>query len=313
MNVFMMNDPECTQHQRCFDIGGSKIVAADVSPTGAIDTLARVATPVNDFERFCQSISTLCADDSASVSISIAAVIHPATGKVNSANIPCISGRELARELSACLNRDVYVINDANAFALAEAGLGLAKSHNIVLAVVLGTGIGGGIVVNGRVLGGANGTAGEWGHSPASALRTGAELPRLVCNCNQTGCVDTLGGARGLERLYRHFGSTRSVGRDSHSIIKAWLDQEPLAMHVVDVWLDVVGSALASAVNLLGTSIVPVGGGLANSKQLIEALDREVRNRCLADFSEPLLYSAISGPEQGLLGAAIHARSQLTL
>jgi N-acetylglucosamine kinase len=302
---------------RCFDIGGSKIVAADVSATGKIDELSRVNTPINDFDKFCQSLALLCAADSSPISISMAGVTHPVTAKLKSANVPCVSGRALSDELSAYLERPVYVINDANAFALAEARLGQAKAHAVVMAVILGTGIGGGIVVNGDILSGADGTAGEWGHSAASAVRTGVELPKFMCNCGQLACVDTLGGARGLERLYRHFRSrspdpiAATDGADSHSIIMAWLNEEALAVHVIDVWLDVVGSALAAAVNLLGTSIVAVGGGLANSKPLIRALDIEVRTRCLASFQEPLLYSAVSGPEQGLVGAAIHARSQI--
>jgi N-acetylglucosamine kinase len=302
---------------RCFDIGGTKIVAADVLASGEIDELGRVDTPINDFDKFCQSLALLCAADSAPISISIAGVIHPTTNKVNSANVPCISGRALTYELSAYLERPVYLINDANAFALAEARLAQAKGHDVVMAVILGTGIGGGIVVNGHILSGADGTAGEWGHGAASAIRTGVELPKIACNCGQLACVDTLGGARGLERLYSHFASSLPGARkasgmaDSHSIIMAWLNEEALAVHVIDVWLDVVGSALAAAVNLLGTSIVAVGGGLANSKPLIESLDKEVRDRCLASFPAPLLYSAVSGPEQGLAGAAIHARSQL--
>ena len=305
------------QAVRCFDIGGSKIVAADVLASGEVDELGRVDTPVNDFGDFCQSVALLCAADSSPISISIAGVIHPLTAKVKSANIPCITGRALASELGAHLKRPVYVINDANAFALAEARLGQAKAHDVVMAVILGTGIGGGIVVNGHILNGADGTAGEWGHSAASAVRTGVELPRFSCNCGQLACVDTLGGARGLERLYRFFNShspdalDSSDKADSHTIVKAWLNEEALAMHVVDIWLDVVGSALAAAVNVLGASIVAVGGGLANSKPLIDALDIEVRNRCLASFPVPLLYGAVSGLEQGLVGAAIHAQSKL--
>lgn len=311
-----MTSSERGQAVRCFDIGGSKIVAADVLPTGEIDELGRVDTPIDDFNEFCQSLNKHCADDASPISISVAGVIHPSTAKLNSANIPCISGRTLSRDLSAYLNRPVYLINDANAFALAEARLGQAKDHDIVMAVILGTGVGGGIVINEHILNGADGTAGEWGHSAASSVRTGVALPKFACNCGQIACVDTLGGARGLERLYQFLGSKASdalpspMTADSHSIVQAWLDQEALAMHVIDVWLDVVGSALAAAVNLLGASIVAVGGGLANSKPLMEALDKEVRERCLASVSLPLLYSAVSGPEQGLVGAAIHARNQ---
>lgn len=305
------------QAVRCFDIGGSKIVAADVLTTGEVDEVGRVDTPVKEFGNFCQSLALLCAADSSPISISIAGVIHPLTTKVKSANVPCISGRALASELGIYLKRPVYVINDANSFALAEARLGQAKAHDVVMAVILGTGIGGGIVVNGQILSGADGTAGEWGHSAASAVRTGVELPKFSCNCGQLACVDTLGGARGLEHLYDFFSSgspdafNSSNQADSHSIVKAWLREEALAVHVIDIWLDVVGSALAAAVNVLGASIVAVGGGLANSKPLINALDLEVRNRCLASFPGPLLYGAVSGPEQGLVGAAIHAQSKL--
>lgn len=298
------------QTHRCLDIGGSKIVAANVSSNGCIDELARFETPVDDFEQFCELTETLCGDDHASLSISVAGVIHPSSEVITSANVPCLSGRQLSRELSLRLNRDIYLINDANAFALAEARYGQAKDHDIVLAVILGTGIGGGIAINGQVLNGANGTAGEWGHGAASAVRTGVELPQLTCNCGQVACVDTLGGARGLERLYQHYTHSGVAEKDSHSIVNDWISQDPYAMRVVDIWLDVVGSALASAVNLLGNSVVAVGGGLANSKPLIEALDLEVRNRCLSDFPAPLLYRTISGPEQGLLGAFIHKMNQ---
>lgn len=298
------------QTHRCFDIGGSKIVAADVSSTGHIHELARLETPVDNFEQFSELLATLSADVDVPISISVAGVIHPLTEVVTSANIPCLSGRRLSSELSSRLKRDIYLINDANAFALAEAKFGQAADHDIVLAIILGTGIGGGIAINGQILNGANGTAGEWGHGAASAIRTGVELPQLTCNCGQIACVDTLGGARGLERLYSHFNRVGVTDKDSRLIVNDWINQEPSAMHVVDIWLDVVGGALASAVNLLGNSVVAVGGGLANSKSLIEALDVEVRNRCLADFSAPLLYRTISGAEQGLLGAAIHKMNQ---
>lgn len=306
---------------RCFDVGGSKIVAANVLADGSVSELVRVKTPVDDFDHFCGSIQALCADELLPVSLSIAGVIDPLTSVMTSANIPCLNGHKLSMELNRCLNRPVTLINDANAFALAEASFGKAADHDIVLAIILGTGVGGSIVVNGQILGGINGHSGEWGHSAASALRTAAELPRLSCNCGQSGCVDTLGGARGLERLYRHFAFIRSGHNDSNvdlsspacyepdseSILKAWLNHEALAIHVVDVWLDVVGGALVSAINLLGAPIVAVGGGLANNEALIKALDKEVRERCLNRYTTPLLYTAVGGAERGLLGAALAA------
>lgn len=291
---------------RCFDIGGSKIVAADVNAAGNIDELARTPTPVNSFSEFTGALVEHCPTDSQPIGISIAGIIDPQSNVVKSANIPCISDRRLANELSVQLARPVHIINDANAFALAESSYGKAATHGIVLAIILGTGVGGGIVINGQVLSGQDGTAGEWGHGPACAVRTSTALPIIRCNCGQRGCIDTLGSARGLERLYQHLTNTTL---DSFAILQAWENNEPESGKAVDVWLDVVGGALANTVNTIGPSKVAVGGGLANNARLIKALDNEVAERRLATQSTPLLYPAVNGPEQGLLGAAIHLRS----
>ncbi|OED40514.1 hypothetical protein AB833_11965 [Chromatiales bacterium (ex Bugula neritina AB1)] len=288
---------------RCFDIGGSKIVAADVTAAGAITVVGRTATPADNFNEFCNAIRALCPAGSDAISISIAGNIHPQSGVIQCANIPCIHGRRLATDLQQALARRIYLINDAKAFALAEARFGVAQDHNIVLAIILGTGVGGGIVINKNVLTGTDGTAGEWGHGPATAARTGFMLPDPVCNCGQRSCVDALGGARGLERIYKHMGAAPI---DSVEIITAWQAGDPGAARAVDIWLDVVGGALANIVNFLAPSIVAVGGGLANSKPLIQALEREVDDRRLCRQSTPLLYAAVSGPEQGLLGAALN-------
>ncbi len=285
----------------CFDIGGSKIVSAWVDDQGRIEERGRQATPVDDRSAFYQALRDSCPDGEDPVGIAIAGVIDPGSGQLTSANIPCVSGRCLADELQQYLRRPVYLINDADAFALAETHWGAARDHASVLAIILGTGVGGAIVLEGRLHAGHAGLAGEWGHGPACALRTGESLPLLDCSCGQRGCVDTLGGARGLERLYRH---AYAAELDSVSIVNAWLSGEAQAAHIVDVWLDIVGGALAAAINIIGPSTVPVGGGLASSKALIAALDREVCRRSLTTCESSLLYPAASGPEQGLAGAA---------
>ncbi|ASJ74432.1 N-acetyl-D-glucosamine kinase [Granulosicoccus antarcticus IMCC3135] len=293
----------------CLDIGGSKIVAASVTESGQITEHARMATPVDHFDDFCAAIKRICPPDSSTLGVSIAGVIDPQTGQINSANIPCISGHELARELELILGRGVVLINDADAFALAEAHLGRARQYSGVLAVILGTGVGGALVLDGRLHVGLGGLSGEWGHGPASAMRTGTALPVVSCSCGQQGCVDTLGGARGIERLHHHLHGRHATSLD---IVKAWQSGCQDSEQVIDLWLDVVGGALAAAVNLIGPAIVPVGGGLARSEALIEALDREVCNRSLINIQSSLLYSAASGPEQGLLGAALRVRQVLT-
>jgi len=295
------------QVTRCFDIGGTKIVAADVTMDGKIHEKARLPTPTDSFTDFRQLLHDHCPDDSAPIGIAVAGVIQPETGLINSVNIPSLSGRKLSAELGHSLNRNVYVVNDANAFALAQAAFGKARNHNIVLAIILGTGVGGGIVARDTLLEGFGGTTGEWGHAPASTARTGAKLPSVLCQCGQMQCIDALGSARGLERLYMQICSEQLA---SERVIQAWNNGDATASEAVDVWLDIVGGALSGIVNLLGPSIVMVGGGLANAENLIRSLDQEVRSRCLANYKSPLLHTAVSGPEQGLLGAAIHCHTQ---
>lgn len=139
-------------------------------------------TPVGGFEHFCEFITTLYDDAYMPVSISVAGVTYPSTGLVTSANIPRLSGRQVLSNLSSHLNRDAYLINNSDAFALAEAKFGKATDHDIVLAIILSTGMDDSIVIKGSIVTGANGTAGEWGHSATSAIRTVYELPPEGCN-----------------------------------------------------------------------------------------------------------------------------------
>jgi len=292
---------------RCFDIGGTKTVVADVNMNGECIEQARMPTPTKSFSDFLALIKAHCPNNTTPIGLSVAGVLQPDTGMITSANIPCLSGKQLSAELSKSLQREVYVVNDANAFALAEATFGIASQHYLVLAIILGTGVGGGIVANGKILNGIGGTTGEWGHGPASTARTGSVLPALQCQCGQMQCVEGLGGARGLERLYTHSSSKQL---ECKQIINAWEIGDKAASEAVDVWLDVVGGALANIVNFLDPSIVVVGGGLANAKNLIDSLDHEVRSRCLTMHKTPLLQAAINGPEQGLLGALINCQLQ---
>ncbi len=285
----------------CFDIGGSKIVGAWVDEQGRIEERGRQATPTDDKAAFFRVIEELCPDGGDPVGIAISGVIDPVSGQLSSANIPSVSGLCLAAELQCRLERRVYLVNDADAFALAETRWGAAKGHSSVMAIILGTGVGGALVLNGCLHVGHAGLTGEWGHGPAHALRTGASLPTLACSCGQVGCVDTLGGARGLERLYRHVHGT---AENSLRVVADWESGDARASRVIDIWLDIVGGALAAAINIIGPSIVPVGGGLASSQALIEALDKEVCQRSLTRQTSSLLYQTTSGPEQGLAGAA---------
>lgn len=293
----------------CFDIGGSAIKAAAARSVSDIATIGSRPTPLHDFDAFAGVLEALMAEGGvparSPVSVSIAGVVDPADGRIKIANIPCLDGRPLAHDLSQKLGRAVTVANDADCFALAEAIEGAGRGHRVVFGVILGTGVGGGLVIEGKPLQGAGGYAGEWGHGPVAATLAGdppAEIPRFSCGCGLKGCVDAVGGARGLEKLHRHL---HGLERSSKEIVEGFESGEEKASRTVEVLIDVLASPLALVVNVVGADIVPVGGGLSNSRLLIERLDRAVRARILRKTTVPLVVQAQCRIEPGLIGAAI--------
>ncbi|GGH37463.1 N-acetylglucosamine kinase [Cribrihabitans marinus] len=287
-----------------FDIGGSKIAAALVDEDLSPRPLGRVATPTTDYPAFLDAVRRLVPQAATAAALSVAGIVEPAAGRVRAANIPCLQGRDVAGDLSARLGRPVHLINDAKAFALAEARTGAGRGHGAVFAIILGTGVGGALVLDGRLRHGAGGSAGEWGHGPAAATRTGRALPHLPCGCGQPGCVDLFGGARGLELLYRTVTGRRS---DSRAILGAWHAGEAGAVETLDLYLDVTGGALAGAVNLVAPDVIVAGGGLSGDPALVDAVSREMRARLLTPDHAPALVLAKTGPDSGVIGAAAHA------
>jgi N-acetylglucosamine kinase len=295
----------------CADIGGSFVKAVRLDGEGRLAGEVRLPTPAGDWPAFRAAMRSLfdAAPEAQALSLSIAGVFDPDTGRAFVANIPCIHGRQLAAELEEAVGRPVLVANDADCFALAEALRGAGAGHRNVFGIILGTGVGGGLVVDGRIVAGAGGVAGEWG--PGPVIRSEAPgttgFPAFPCGCGQVGCLDTVGGARGLERLDAHLNGG---GRDSRAIVAAWGEGEPAATAAVELWLDLVSGPLALVVNVTGASVLPAGGGLANSHPLLAALDERLRRRVLRQAPEPLVRPARIGADAGLVGAALHWRTR---
>lgn len=278
----------------CFDIGASRIRAALALDDGLL-ALGEVATPLHAFADFAAALASFLRDGLSSISISIAGVIDAQTGIATVANIPCLDGRPIADDLFESLGIPVQVLNDADCFAMAEAHAGAGRGQHCVFGIILGSGVGGGIVLDGRILTGAGGFAGEWGHGPV------IHDPAFQCGCGQVGCLDTVGSARGIERLHRHL-----TGQDltSVQIVQRWKAGEPTT---VATWLDLVAGPLAMLVNTLGADVVPVGGGLGNEPLLVAALDDAVRARILRKLARPLVVPAQVSVDAGLVGAAAAA------
>ncbi|WMT91642.1 ROK family protein [Pelagibacterium sp. H642] len=290
------------------DIGGSAIKAAWADEPDAITPMGRIETPRTDFAAFVETLRGILAampSRPEAVSISICGVTDIETGRMICANVPCIDGRLLDAELQAALGLPVTVANDADCFALAEAGLGAGLGHDVVFGIILGTGVGGGLVVDNRLANRRGGYAGEWGHATILATSAGTppvEIPHFPCGCGRAGCVDTVGGARGVEKLHMHLSGE---ARDSREIVVGWAGGDPAATRTMEIYVDLIAAPLALAVNITGASIVPVGGGMAGAPGLIPALDKAVRSRILRQLDRPLVVPAQCALEPGLVGAAL--------
>ncbi|MFT4180880.1 MAG: ROK family protein, partial [Rhizobium sp.] len=282
--------------------GGVARSETDITPLG------RRPTPKHDFTDFVATLRVVIAEAGETpdcISFSIAGVVDPDTQALTCANIPCIHGRRLAAELEAELGYPVLIANDADCFAMAEAISGAGRGHRIVLGAILGTGVGGGLVADGRLVNAAGGFAGEWGHGPIIASFAGnppAAIPAYPCGCGQKGCVDTVGGARGIERLHK---TLHDLDVSSEEIIGQWLAGDARAERTIEVMVDLVASPLALTVNITGATIVPVGGGLSNVEPLLARLDAAVRSRILRKFDRPLVVPSQCRIEPGLIGAAL--------
>ncbi len=296
----------------CFDIGGSFIRYGLAGEDGLVAEAGRVATPTGSFSDFTAAMSAaldqMDAGPDAVLSLSLAGVFDPGTGVSTIANVPCCHGRPLASDLREALGRAVLIANDADCFALAEARLGRGAGFDNVFGIILGSGVGGGIVLNGKLVRGLGGITGEWGHGPVVDPGAGGLAPELepvACGCGLTGCLDPVGSARGLERID---AALTGGHRRAPEILAAWHAGEPGAARVATVFVEQIARALATIVNVLGPAIVPVGGGLANDAGLIAAIDTRTRAMILARRDTPLVVPGDRRHDGGLVGAGLLAR-----
>lgn len=285
----------------CFDIGGSRIKAASATG-GAVTPLGDTPTPLADFAAFLAALRGYVTPAHRAISISIAGVVDPDSHRIRVANIPCADHRALGPEIQSALGLPTLILNDADCFALAEARQGAGQGHRNVFGVILGTGVGGGLVINGQLVSGPGGYAGEWGHGPVAKTQVeGVTLPEYPCGCGLTGCIDAICSARGIEKLHH---TLHGLDATSQSILTDWQAGGPMAAKTVKVWTALIAPPLAMVLNTVGASIVPVGGGLSNVPALIDTLDTAVRGMILRQTDRPLVVPARCRIEPGLIGAA---------
>jgi fructokinase len=286
------------------DLGGTKIAAVVLDAAGANVWERRVPTPRDDYEGTVGAMAALVEDAERSlgactVGIGMPGVISPATGLVKNANSTWLNGRPLKVDLERRLAREVRLANDANCLAVSEASDGAAAGCDVVFGVILGTGTGGGVVVNRQVLTGRNAIAGEWGHT-ALPWPDADEFPGPACYCGLHGCVETFLSGPGLAADYRRRGG--SVRPAEHIVRDAATD--PLATAALEAWLVRLAKALATVLNVLDPDIVVVGGGLSRIDRLYDDVPRLWAEWVFSDVVTTPIVPARYGDASGVRGAA---------
>lgn len=288
------------------DLGGTKIEAIAIDPAGRELARRRVPSPAQDYDAIVAAIAGLvdtlegALGETATVGVGIPGVTSPATGLVKNANTTVLIGRPFDRDLAARLGREVRLANDANCFAMSEAADGAAAGARAVFGVILGTGVGGGLVVDGRIVGGANAIAGEWGHNPLP-WPTDDERPGARCYCGKQGCIETFLCGPGLAR---DFAQATGGALSAPEIVAAASAGEPAANAALERYEDRLARALATMINIVDPDVIVLGGGLSNLARLYETVPRRWADYVFSDAVNTRLSPARHGDSSGVRGAA---------
>ena len=288
------------------DLGGTKIEIVALDEQGAERHRQRIATPNDDYSATLTAIVKLVHDAErelglpGSVGIATPGTISTTTGLIKNSNSTCLNGQPLQDDLEEALQRDIRIENDANCFALSEARDGAAAGAEIVFGVILGTGVGGGIVVNGKTIVGVNAIAGEWGHNPLPWPRAD-ELPGVACYCGRAGCIETwLSGPN----IARRFLETDGRALDATMIARAAGEGDANAIKALDDYCDLLARGLASVINVLDPDAIVLGGGLSNIAALYARVPAKWGEYIFSDSVSTRLVPPKFGDSSGVRGAA---------
>ncbi len=287
------------------DLGGTKIEAVVLDGLGAERFRKRVRSPRGDYAGTIEAVAQLVADAEeaagpATVGIGIPGAISPATGLIKNANSTWLNGRPLSEDLQARLGRPVRLANDANCMALSEAADGAAAGASVVFGVIIGTGTGGGVVVNGHAVVGANAIAGEWGHNPMP-WPAPDEWPGPPCYCGRTGCIETFLSGPGMSRDHQSRGG---APLDAIAIAEQAAAGDAGASATLDRYEGRLARGLASIINVLDPDVIVLAGGVSNIDRLYTRVPELWEPFVFSDHVATRLVKARYGDSSGVRGAA---------
>ena len=288
------------------DVGGTKIEALAIDNDGQELARYRVDTPKNDYRGTIEAVAGLVrrleteTGLTGTVGAGIPGSISANTRLVKNANSTWLNGKPLDEDLMVALGREVRVSNDANCFAVSEATDGAAAGSHVVFGVILGTGCGGGVAIDGRVHAGQNGVGGEWGHNPLP-WPSAEEYPGPVCYCGKKGCLEMWISGTGLARDYRQMTGRERTARE---IIAEFEAGEKDATVMVDRLEDRLARGLSNVINILDPDVIVIGGGLSQAKHLYESVPKRLAKYVFGGEVDIPVVQAKFGDSSGVRGAA---------
>jgi fructokinase len=288
------------------DLGGTKTEAIALSPDGVILDRWRIASPIGNYDATIRMIRdlTMQADTrfgpAGSLGIGIPGALSPTTGLVKNANSTWLIGHPLQTDLECALNRRVALANDADCFVLSEATDGAGAGASLVWGVILGTGVGSGIVANGRLLGGPNAITGEWGHCPLPTP-TDDERPGPTCYCGKMGCIETFLSGPGMAADHRAHGGELLSPAEIAAAAEAG---DATANATLDRYINRLARATAMVINILDPEVIVLGGGISNLTPIYDRLPVLWPQYVFSDRVDTRLSPPCFGDSSGVRGAA---------
>ena len=288
------------------DLGGTKIEGIALSEAGEELFRQRIATPQGDYQRTLHSIVDLIKqietgiDEQGSIGICTPGSLSPATGLLRNSNSVCMNGKPVLDDLQNLLHKEIRIANDANCFALSEATDGVARDASVVFGVIIGTGTGAGVVIDKKVLPGANSIAGEWGHNPLP-WPNDDELPGAECYCGKLGCIETWLSGPGMVRDHELYNN-EFIDPEALDGKARFGDED--AIETFQRYENRMARSLAHVINILDPDVIVLGGGMGNINRLYKNVPGIWGDYIFSDIVNTKLVAPVHGDSSGVRGAA---------
>jgi fructokinase len=289
------------------DLGGTKIEGIALSPAGEECARRRLPTPRGDYQDtvdcVAETVRELDAETNARCTVGVAmpGAISPATGLIKNANSTWLNGMPLDKDLALLLGREVRLANDANCFALSEAADGAGAGHRTVFGVIIGTGCGGGIVIDGQALVGSHAIAGEWGHNPLPWPDKHEVKTAPKCYCGKRGCIETWISGPGFAADYERISGDYL---EPEIIVRAAKNGDSHAKKAITLLVDRMARGLATVINVIDPDVIVLGGGLSNISSLYDLLPAVLPQYVFSDRIDVKVVPNKHGDSSGVRGAA---------